>query len=84
MPKPPCSALTGSPPGAFANAAEQRLGRLRAELGYTPIQEIMGIGLHEFLDAFQQRLNQVDDAIYDTFFALHPVGDAPMQRQIMR
>jgi uncharacterized alpha-E superfamily protein len=78
------SALTGSPPGAFANAAEQRLGRVRAELGYTPIQEIMGVGLHEFLDTFQQRLNQVDDAIYDTFFALHPVGDAPMQQQVMR
>ena len=78
------NALTGSPPGVFVNAAEQRLGRVRAELSYTPIQEMMSIGLHEFLDALQIRLNQVDDAIYDTFFALHPVGDAPMQQQAMR
>ncbi|WP_089935065.1 alpha-E domain-containing protein [Candidatus Entotheonella palauensis] len=71
-------AVTGSSTGTFANPAEQRLGRLRAELSYSPIQEIMSSGLHEFLDTFQLKLNQVDDAIYETFFALHPVGDAPV------
>lgn len=70
-------AVTGSSMSTFANSAEQRLGRVRAELNYTPIQEIISGGLHEFLDTFQRKLNQVDDAIYETFFALHPVGDAP-------
>lgn len=70
-------AVTGSSMSTFVNSAEQRLGRVRAELNYTPIQEIISGGLHEFLDTFQRKLNQVDDAIYETFFALHPVGDAP-------
>ena len=72
-------AVTGSSLGTFANPAEQRLGRVRAELSYTPIQEIMSSGLHEFLDTFQLKLNQVGDAISETFFALYPVGDLPMQ-----
>lgn len=76
-------AVTGSPLGTFANPAEQRLGRMRAELSYSPIQEIMSSGLHEFLDTFQLKLNQVGDAISETFFALQPVGDAPIHQQTM-
>jgi uncharacterized alpha-E superfamily protein len=77
-------AVTGSSPGTFANRAEQRLGRVRAELSYTPIQEILSSGLHEFLDTFQLKLNQVGDAISETFFALHPVGESPRYEQTMR
>jgi uncharacterized alpha-E superfamily protein len=46
-------AISGSPPGTFQNLAEQRLGRLRSELDYAQIQEIIASGLHEFLDAFR-------------------------------
>jgi uncharacterized alpha-E superfamily protein len=67
-------AISGSPPGTFQNLAEQRLGRLRSELDYAQIQEIIASGLHEFLDAFQAKLNRVGDAIYETFFALRPVA----------
>jgi uncharacterized alpha-E superfamily protein len=77
-------AVTGSSMDTFANTAEQRLGRVRADLSYSPIQEIMSGGLHEFLDTFQLKLNQVDDAIYETFFALHPVGEALMYESRMR
>lgn len=72
-------AVTGSSIGTFANAAEQHLGRVRAELSYSPMQEIISSGLHEFLDTFQLKLNRVDNAIYETFFALHPVGESLMQ-----
>lgn len=67
-------AISGTPIGTYRNAAEQQLGQLRAELAYTDRQQIMARGLHEFLDAFQTKLNLVDQAIYDTFFALRPVG----------
>lgn len=40
-----------------------------------PVAERRPDSLHEFLDTFQLKLNKVDDAIYDTFFALHPLGD---------
>jgi uncharacterized alpha-E superfamily protein len=63
-------AISGSPLGTFCNPAEQRLGRLRAELDYAQIQEIIAGGLHQFLDTFQAKLNDVDNAIFETFFAL--------------
>ncbi len=66
-------AITGSPVGTFTNAAEQRLGRLRADLDYSGVAEIIRRGLHEFLDDFQHELNSVGDAVFQTFFALRPV-----------
>ena len=63
-------AITGGTPNTYRNLAEQRLGRLRAELDYANIKEIIGGGLHEFIDGFQTELNDVGVAIYDTFFAV--------------
>lgn len=69
-------AITGSSPDTFSNKAEQRLGRLRAELNYTQIEEIIHVGMHEFLDELQTKLNWIDDAVFETFFALRPLtGD---------
>ena len=68
-------AVTGGTPGTFSTPAEQRLGRLRAELDYANIQEIFQSGLHEFVDAFQTKLNLVGEAIHETFFAAErPAG----------
>ena len=66
--------------------AEQRLGRLRSELDYGNIEEIIGSGIHEFIDGFQTRLNHVGEAIYEAFFALPPAhefapSDTPSQTQ---
>lgn len=65
-------AVSGSPPGTFQNAAEQLLGRLRSMLAYADIAEIIGAGLHEFLDMLQADMNRVGDAVSETFFALRP------------
>ena len=67
-------AVTGGIKGAYSTVAEQRLGRLRAELDYAHIDEILdGAGaLHGFIDTFQLRLNAASDAIHDTFFATSP------------
>jgi uncharacterized alpha-E superfamily protein len=67
-------AISGTPVGTFRNPAEQYLGQLRAELAYAQVQDIISIGLHEFLDAFQTKLNVVGDSIFVTFFALQPIG----------
>lgn len=66
--------ITGGQRGQFRTPAEKRLGRLRAQLDYTQITEIIDQGLHEFIDSFQVQLNQVGEAIYETFFALRPVS----------
>jgi uncharacterized alpha-E superfamily protein len=63
-------AITGTPPGTFHNPAEQKLGRLRSDFDYARIDEIVASGLHEYLDRFQVRLNDVGDAIFATFIAV--------------
>jgi len=67
-------ALSGTPAGTFRNPAEQHMGQLRAELAYIGMQQILNQGLHEFLDALQTKLNLIGDGIFETFFALRPIG----------
>lgn len=68
--------ISGTPIDAWVNPAEQILGRLRAQLVYADVAQIIDNGLHEFVDDLQIRLNQVGNAIHDTFFAMRPVGDS--------
>jgi uncharacterized alpha-E superfamily protein len=69
-------AITGTPLGSYNNHAEQLLGHACAELDYASIQEFILRGLHESLDALQSKLNRIDDAIYETFFAMRPLAGA--------
>ncbi|MBF0290112.1 MAG: alpha-E domain-containing protein [SAR324 cluster bacterium] len=62
--------ISGSPGGIVRNSAEKQLGKLEADLGYADMEEVMSVGLHEYLDSVQNRLNQVDSAIGVTFFNL--------------
>lgn len=64
--------ITGGTRGNFHNKAEQRLGRLRSEFDYTNIEEVFAMGLHEFIDQFQIKVNAAGQAISDTFFAAQP------------
>jgi uncharacterized alpha-E superfamily protein len=73
-------AISGTPAGTFRNLAEQRLGRIRAELDYLNVTEVIATGLHEFLDSVQDKLNAAGHAIFDTFFALRPLEDNSMAR----
>lgn len=65
-------AVSGTPLGTFRSPAEQQLGMLRSELDYSDNRRIIEAGLHEMLDLLQGKLNRIDDAIYETFFALQP------------
>ena len=65
-------AITESPIDMGQTSAERRLGRLRGELEYADVGEIVGGGLHEYLDALQTKLNGVGEAIHDSFFAARP------------
>lgn len=62
--------ISGSRMGSYDNRAELEIGRLRSDMDYTPIDDVLNRGLHEFIDDFQQRLNLIDTAIFETFFAL--------------
>jgi uncharacterized alpha-E superfamily protein len=66
--------ITAFSPVMARNAAERLLGRLEADLEYSDIDEAIARGMHEYLDALQTRLNQVDQAIGATFFNLKPLA----------
>ncbi len=68
--------ITGCPLGTFSNLAEQRLGRLRAELDFSTTDEILTGGLHEYVDGLQAKINEVGDAATSAFFAAQPSGVA--------
>ena len=73
--------ITGSPYGAARNRAEKQLGRLVADLNYSDIEEVITLGMHEYLDSLQVRLNEVGQELSSTFFRLAPVepGASPQQ-----
>ncbi len=74
-------AITGNATASFTNPAERKLGRLVADLDYSDIKEIIGKGLHEYVDSLQTRLNQVDEEIYKTFFEVRHEPSAETQTQ---
>lgn len=74
-------AIFGRRDDRIYNAAEQRLGRLRADVNYSQIREIIDGGLHEFIDDFQKKLNAVGAAIHETFFAAPPASSLEMAAQ---
>jgi uncharacterized alpha-E superfamily protein len=72
-------AISGTAPGMFRNPAERLLGELCSELAYSQIDEVIGDGLHEYLDGLQTKMNAVSDGIYETFFAVRVT--APVARR---
>ncbi|NER79425.1 MAG: alpha-E domain-containing protein [Leptolyngbya sp. SIO1D8] len=62
--------ISGTALGTWRTESDRTLGRLRSELEYLTIDEIVQQGLHEFLDGFQSRLNEVGSAVFNDFFSL--------------
>jgi len=52
------------------------MGLLRAELDFTPVDNILNGGLHEYLDSLQEKMNTVDKGISNDFVTRLPVGAA--------
>ena len=71
--------MNGGPGGS--NPAEKLLGRLKADLEYTDIEEVIQQGMHEYLDSLQTRLNQVDMAIGASFFNIKPLTESATSEQ---
>jgi len=66
--------ITGTPIGNWRIPVERSLGKLRSDLDYITIEEIIHQGLHEFLDDLQSRMNEVGETIFTTFFSLESVA----------
>jgi len=73
--------ITGAPYGSASNRAEKLLGRLKADLEYSDIDEVVDYGMHEYLDDLQTKLNDVGGAIGETFFNIKPIKQESTQQQ---
>ncbi|QDT69416.1 hypothetical protein MalM25_23530 [Planctomycetes bacterium MalM25] len=62
--------ITGSRPGTFSCRSEQLAGRLRTEMDYTAVDDVVQQGMHEYVDRFQTRLNEIGQALQQDFFTL--------------
>ncbi len=72
--------ITGSRPGTFRCRSEQLAGRLRADMDYTSIEEVITEGLHEYIDRYQTRLNEIGEALQSDFFSVVTDADLPLNR----
>jgi len=59
--------ISGVAEGHFCNDAEKLTGRFLAELQFSTITEIFEIGLHQYLDQAQVKLNQIGDALFRAY-----------------
>ncbi len=59
--------LSGVMDGKFSNEAEKLAGRLVAELQFNTIEEVFAIGLHQYLDDLQIKLNNIGAAMFNTY-----------------
>lgn len=57
----------------FGNAAERALSKLRTDIEFTETADIFKTGLHQYLDNFQTRTNEIGTAVFETYFDLKPV-----------
>jgi uncharacterized alpha-E superfamily protein len=60
--------IMGTPIGTWSTTVERNLGKLRTDLDYLTIEDIIQAGLHETLDDLQLRMNLVAGEIGETFF----------------
>jgi uncharacterized alpha-E superfamily protein len=67
--------------GSCAYPSERSVAPLRAELDYTSVDNIIGQGLHEYLDGLQVRMNAIDDNLSRDFFAGQPIAKTQTQTQ---
>jgi uncharacterized alpha-E superfamily protein len=61
--------ISGSAVGSNSNPVETLLGQLCSELSVATVDQVIAFGLHEYIDALQQKMNQIGTEIHETFFA---------------
>jgi uncharacterized alpha-E superfamily protein len=58
----------------YTNLAEKKLSKLLSDIQFTEITDILQVGLHQFLDDFQVKNNEIGAAIFSTYFDLKAVS----------
>ncbi len=65
----------------YSNAAEKAIGNLRADIEFADVNDIFKMGLHEYLDDLQTKLNDISNHIYDQYFKIQPNFAQQLQTQ---
>jgi uncharacterized alpha-E superfamily protein len=76
-------AISGTPRGTFHHPPEKLLGMLCSELSFATVEEIMQRGVHEYVDEFQTKLNQIGHGIYESFFAFKAPSATTKTNRVM-
>lgn len=66
--------LSDTAPGQYRTPEERAFGKALSDLKFANIDDIIGIGMHEYLENIQTVLDKIDDYIYQTFM-FHPPTD---------
>lgn len=67
--------ISGASEHRFTNPASRALGKLRADLDFIAIEDVVKRGLHEFLDDLQIRIAEISGLIEQTFIS-YPISNA--------
>jgi len=59
--------ISGVHEGRFSNDAEKLAGRLLAELQFSTADDIFEIGLHDYIDVLQGKLNSIGEALFQAY-----------------
>lgn len=62
--------ISGNLGGGYMNSAEKAIGELRSKLEFSEVGELIGYGLHEYLDNLQLKINKISDHVDATFFTI--------------
>ncbi len=65
----------------YSNQAEKAIGNLRADLEFADVNDVFHLGLHEYLDNLQLRLNAISDNIHDQYFKIRSNFTSDLQTQ---
>jgi len=62
--------ISGSDGQGYKNSAEKAMGELRSKLEFADVNDIINVGLHEYLDDLQIKLNKISNEIDSNFFQI--------------
>ena len=78
------SDATRETPSARRVSALRQMMLLELDIDTLDVDQVVAHGLHEFIDSFQDRLNQINDAVARDVFTVLPEGESVVSPQAAR
>jgi uncharacterized alpha-E superfamily protein len=60
--------ISGNNTDGFNTSAEKAMGEMRSRMEYSEVDDIISVGLHEYLDTVQLKINHISDLIDINYF----------------